>query len=95
MTRMTTQERLDCLLKHIDSLAARQGDEVVLNENDESLLIKQCGFADRHEIAFYVEALQERQLVTFKIVGNLKQVIRITINGYCHLDTLDDSGARS
>ena len=50
--KMTTQQKLDCLLKQFDTLAQHQGDGVVLNENDVRILMKQCGFANTNEIAF-------------------------------------------
>ncbi len=89
MSRMTTQERLDCLLKHFDALAPHQGDGVALNQNDVKLLMMQCGFANHHEIAFYIRSLDERGLVVADCAGDdtILQA-RITIDGYCHLDTL-------
>ena len=62
LMRMTTQQKLDCLLKHFDASAERQGDGVVLNNQDITVLMKQCRFADLHEIAFYIRSLDERGL---------------------------------
>ena len=61
--RMTTQQKLDCLLKHFDTLAESQGDGVALADQDIALLKKQCRFANRDEIGFYIRALGERGLV--------------------------------
>ena len=49
MTRMTTQQRLDCLLKHFADRAERQGDGVSLTAQDITLLMERCGFQDLHE----------------------------------------------
>ena len=87
--RMTTEQKLDCLLKRFDTLAQHQGDEVVLNENDVRILMKQCGFANTSEIAFYIRALDERRLVSADCAAdNTILGAQITIDGYCHLDTL-------
>ncbi|MDE0239398.1 MAG: hypothetical protein OXQ84_04255 [bacterium] len=88
---MTTQQRLDCLLKHLDSLAETQGQGVALNENDVELLKRQCGFRNHHEIAFYIRSLGERRLVIDGCAGDdtILQA-RITIDGYCYLDKLED-----
>ena len=89
MTRMTTQQRLDCLLKTFDTLAKHQGDGVALNEHDLRLLMKQCGFSNHHEIAFYIRALDDRGLVKADCsADNAILQATITIDGYCHLDTL-------
>ena len=50
---MTTQQKLDCLLKHFDMLAESQGDGVALVDQDIALLKKQCRFANPNEIGFY------------------------------------------
>ena len=86
---MTTQQRLDCLLKHFDASAEHQGDGVVLNAQDISVLMKQCRFANVHEIAFYIRSLDERGLLDADCAADdtILQA-RITIDGYCHLDTL-------
>ena len=90
MDRMTTQQRLDCLLQHFDRLAEHQGDGVMLNPQDVQNLKKQCGFANHHEIAFYIKALAERRLVESHCAGdNTMLGAQITIDGYCHLDTLN------
>ena len=47
---MTTQQKLDCLLKHFDMLAESQGDGVALANQDIALLKKQCRFANLNEI---------------------------------------------
>ena len=89
MMRMTTQQKLDCLLKHFDASAARQGEGVVLNEHDTAVLVKQCRFADHHEIGFYIRALEERGLVVADCAAdNAILQASITIDGYCYLDTL-------
>lgn len=94
MSRMTTQQKLDCLLKQFDTLAQHQGDGVVLNEHDVKLLKKQCGFKNHHEIAFYIRALEDRQLVASSCSGDNGILgATITIDGYCHLDTLQDREA--
>ena len=87
--RMTTQDRLDCLLKHIDRLAPHQGEGVALNDQDIAVLKKQCGFANHHEIAFYIRSLAERGLVVASLAtDNSILQASITIDGYCHLDTI-------
>ena len=60
---MTTQQKLDCLLKHFDMQAESQGDGVALVDQDIELLKKQCRFANGNEIGFYIRALAERGLV--------------------------------
>ena len=57
--KMTTQQKLDCLMKHFDSQAERQGDGVILNNQDVTVLMKQCRFTDINEIAFYIRSLDE------------------------------------
>ena len=86
---MTTQQRLDCVLKHFDEVAENQGDGVSLSAQDIALLMEQCGFANRHEIAFYVRSLDDRGLVkaTCSADDSILEA-HITIDGYCHLDTL-------
>ena len=87
--KMTTQQKLDCLLKHFDILAESQGDGVALVDQDIALLKKQCGFANKNEIAFYIQALDERGLVRADCAAdNTILGAQITIDGYCHLDTL-------
>ena len=87
--KMTTQQRLDCLLKQFDALAENQGDGVSLSAQDLTLLMEQCGFANRHEIGFYIRALGKRGLVIADCAAdNTILQARITIDGYCHLDTL-------
>ena len=89
MSRMTTQQKLDCLLKQFDSLAQHQGDGVRLAAPDIALLMERCGFANNHEIGFYIRSLEERGLVSADCsAGNDILQARITIDGYCHLDTL-------
>ena len=86
---MTTQQKLDCLLKQFDSLAESQGDGVSLSAQDIALLMEQCGFANRNEIGFYIRSLEERCLVVASCAAdNTILQARITIDGYCHLDTL-------
>ena len=87
--KMTTQQKLDCLMKHFDSQAERQGDGVILNDQDVTVLMKQCRFADINEIAFYIRALDERGLVKSSCTAdNTVLGAQITIDGYCFLDTL-------
>ena len=89
MAKMTTQQRLDCLLKHFDELAESQGDSVTLQAQDITLLMEKCGFANRYEIDFYISSLDDRVLV--KSDCSADKVIlgaQITIDGYCRLDTL-------
>lgn len=87
--RMSTQQKLDCLLKHFDARAEYQGDGVVLNEQDITVLMKQCGFANLHEIGFYIRSLEGRGLVNSQCAAD-DTILQasITIDGYCHLDTL-------
>ena len=87
---MTTQQKLDCLLKHFDMLAESQGDGVALVDQDIALLKKQCRFTNPNEIGFYIRALGERGLVIPDCAAdNTILQARITIDGYCHLDTLN------
>lgn len=93
--RMTTQDKLDCLLKHFDALAESQGDVVALSNKDVKLLNRQRGFANLNEIGFYIRALGKRGLLNPDCAAdNTILQARITIDGYCYLDTLD-SGAQS
>lgn len=86
---MTTQQRLDCLLKHFDDLAESQGDSVSLQAQDITLLMEKCGFANRSEIGFYIRSLEQRGLVSSNCAAdNTILEAQITIDGYCHLDTL-------
>ena len=89
MNRMTTQQRLDCLLKQFDALAQYQGDVAVLNEHDVSLLKKQCGFVNLHEIALYLRSLHEKGLLSAECSADdtILQA-HVTIGGYCYLETL-------
>ena len=88
--KMTTQQKLDCLLKHFDMLAESQGDGVALVDRDIELLKKQCRFANLSEIGFYIRALAERGLVIADCTAdNTMLGAQITIDGYCHLDTLN------
>ena len=90
--RMTTEQRLDCLLKKFDTLAQYQGDGVALNEHDVKLLMKQCGFANLHEIGFYIRSLDKRGLVVADCSGdNTILGASITIDGYCHLGILKNA----
>ena len=59
---MTTQQRLDCLLKHFDELAESQGDGVSLQAQDITLLMEKCSFANRNEISFYIRSLDQKGL---------------------------------
>lgn len=89
MAKMTTQQRLDCLLKHFDDLAESQGDSVSLQAQDITLLMEKCGFANRSEIGFYIRSLEQRGLVRSNCAAdNAILEAQITIDGYCHLDTL-------
>ena len=86
---MTTQQKLDCLLKHFDASAEHQGAGVVLNGQDIDVLMKQCRFANLNEIAFYIRALDERGLVAGECAAdNTILQASITIDGYSYLDTL-------
>ena len=91
MKRMTTQQRLDCLLKRFAHLERHQGDGVMLNENEVSCLKKQCDFANRSEIAFYISSLEDRGLMKSECSTDYTMLGgRITIDGYCHLDNLGE-----
>ena len=87
--RMTTQQKLDCLLKHFDALIKSQGDGGALAAQDVMLLMEQCGFANKDEIAFYMRSLEDKGLLVSDCsADNTSLQARITIDGYCHLDTL-------
>lgn len=88
MTRMTTQQRLGCLLKHLASLAERHGDEIVISSLNPQALFNECGFTDSDEIAFYIERPRRRGLVDLPRDGYNKLSVYVTIEGYCHLDDL-------
>ena len=89
MAKMTTQQRLDCLLRHFNERAERQGDGVSLGAQDITLLMEKCGFADQHEIAFYIRSLAGEGLVNANCsADNTILAAQITINGYRRLDTL-------
>ena len=90
MAKMTTQQRLNCLLKHFDELAESQGDSVSLQAQDITLLMEKCGFANRNEISFYIRSLDARCLLESNCAAdNTILEAQITIDGYCHLDTLN------
>ena len=87
--RMTTQQKLDCLIKHFDALIESQGGGVTLSAQDMTLLMEQCGFANRDEIAFYIRSLVDKGLLASDgTADNTILEARITIDGYCYLDTL-------
>ncbi|MCY4354284.1 MAG: hypothetical protein OXC09_05795 [Truepera sp.] len=88
--RMTTQQKLDCLLRRFDELAESQGDGVTLSAQDIALLMEQCGFANRNEIGFYIRSLEGRGLVVADCsADNVILQASITIDGYCYLDSLN------
>ena len=89
MAKMTTQQRLDCLLQHLDERAESQGDGVSLTAQDITLLMERCGFANTSEIGFYLRALNDQGFVKANVAADDTILeARITIDGYCHLDTL-------
>lgn len=89
MARMTTQQRLDCLLKHLEGRVERQGAGVSLVAQDLTLLMERCGFKDVHEIAFYIRAMdKEGHLDSECSADNTILEASITIDGYRRLDTL-------
>lgn len=89
MTRLTTQQQLDCLIKRFDELIKKRGEAILLNEHDINTLIMQCGFTDKHEIAFYVRSLDSEGLLKSHCNENNEYVgASITINGYRYLDTI-------
>ena len=95
MSQMTTQQKLDCLLRHFDAKAKSQGDTVQLTAQDLTLLFEQCGFKNQNEIAFYIRALDERGLVDANCsADNAILQAMITIDGYCHLDKLRQGPSR-
>ena len=88
---MTTQQRLDCLLQHLNERAESQGAGVSLTAQDVSLLMERCGFANTSEIGFYLRSLDRHGLLNANVAAdNTVLEARITIEGYCHLDTLRD-----
>lgn len=93
---MTTQQRIDCLLKHFDKFAENQGDMMQLEDKDITLLMDKCGFTSRSEIAFYLRSLDERGLMNSQCSADHTILsASITIEGYCRLDEIkgDLSGA--
>ena len=87
MPTLSTQQRLDCLLKHIAGLEPRQGDGASLSAQDITLLQEQCGFKDRNEIGFYLKAMAERGLLINRSSGDYVILgAQITIDGYIELD---------
>ena len=88
--KLTTQQKLDCLLKKFDSLAESQGDTVSLSAQDITLITEQCGFKNLHEIAFYIRSLGERGLLVPDCAAdNTILQASITIDGYSYLDTIN------
>jgi len=86
---MTTQQKLDCLLTHLNVLTPQQGDGVSLRAQDITLLCEKCGFKNNAEIAFYIRSLQDEQLVKSHCAkDNTILAATITINGYRRLDEL-------
>ena len=64
---------------------------MALNDQDIAVLMKQCRFADLHEIGFYIRSLAERGLMIADCASdNTILQASITIDGYCHLDTLNN-----
>lgn len=87
--KLTTQQKLDCLLKKFDSLAESQGDTVSLSAQDITLITEQCGFKNLNEIAFYIRSLGERGLLIPNCAAdNTILQASITIDGYSCLDTI-------
>lgn len=87
---MTTQQRLDCLLVHLDSLAKNQGDKVRLSAQDITLLCEKCGFSNTNEISFYIRSLGERRLIKERCsADNAILEAQISIDGYCYLDSIE------
>lgn len=94
MSKMTTQQKLDCLLKQFAALAEYQGDTVVLSEQDITLLMENCGFSNRSEIAFYIRSLDGRaQIISNCSADNTILQASITIDGYIHLDEIASNRA--
>ena len=81
---MTTQERLDCLMKRLDGWMDHQGAIVILEPADICLLMEQCRFKCEDELRYYVRALDERGLIRNR--SNRAHIsAQITIDGYCYL----------
>lgn len=88
---MTTQQRLDCLLSHFRDRTDTQGDSVILSAQDITLLMERCGFKNSDEIAFYLRSLQEKQMLKAECsADNTILKAQITVDGYCHLDTIQN-----
>lgn len=91
---VTTQQRLDCLLKQLNAMIAgmdrRQGARIMPNVTDMGRLTKECGFLDEEELVFFFEELVERGLMKMKGAANnpIPVEVGITIEGYRHLDQL-------
>ena len=86
---MTTQQKLDCLLKQLRDETPHQGQEIILKAPTIALLIERCRFANCSEIGFYIRSLAERSLVQSHCSGDDTILgARITIDGYCYLDDL-------
>ena len=86
---MTTQQRLDCLLKHFNKLAENQGDMMQLDGEDITLLMDKCGFVSRSEIAFYLDSLATLGLMRSSCsADHTLLAASITIEGYCRLDEI-------
>ena len=86
---MTTQEKLDRLLKYLNELTAYQGAGVILDPAQAEKAQRVCEFANISELAFYVRSLDRQGLVDSHCAGDDTSVgATITIDGYSHLDTL-------
>lgn len=89
MSRMTTQQRLDCLLKQINGLTSRQGDRVFLTDEHLDRFKDMCGFKDNSEIAFYVEWMEQEGLLEMERHPDNDFIgVKLLIPGYQALDEL-------
>ena len=89
MSKMVGEQRMYDLLKFFADHTEHKGDCIVLEHADIEQM-KERGFKDHNEIAFYIRALDSKGLMTKEcsadniILGGI-----VTIDGYLCLETLD------
>lgn len=87
---MTTQQKLDGLLRYAAGISTYNGDRVWLDQKVDDLMEK-FGFLDRDDIVYFLQELEQRGLVTTMISGGGTGV-SVTMEGYLRLEEPRDEG---
>ena len=84
---MSTQGKLDGLLRYFADVSTRKGDLMMLEAQDIEEVKEKFGFADNYEIGFFLQGLEERGLVKTKIASGYSIIgASVTMEGYLRLD---------